>query len=373
MNRALEKIQESSGFPDFFRPRDDSADFVDATYFLRRDGTFIFSEGYFHGWGDPLLERKLVSHIVFVPLDQRRGVPDYAHKEIFGQDYENITKEIMSTQPLDHFYPCQLQRYREIDPSQKEIPRTVWSRYKSLVPVQELIGCFPARASLQAIMKRGGRDPAAAKVKTIAEHTAELLEVDISRIGISGSLSLGTYHNPHDLDFVIFGNAREVKKIVNFMYRLTDTDDQRKVFEFGKYWPIRFWDWAGKDKFMVCPFFSYLDPEEAPLRNFDCVDLGEAMVEGRIVDHTHNAFNPSVLMVDGCRLNQQPYPLISRLIFYHGGERGDWREGYRFRGKGNHVRITAYNLRKGCREKKEEFEALLVNNLAQVIRLEETK
>jgi len=373
MNQTIEKIKESPDFPDFFRPRDDNADFVDATYFLRRDGTFIFSEGYYHSRENPLPERKLVSHIVFVPLDRRRGAPDYAHKKIFGQDYENITKEIMSTQPLDRFYPCQLQRYQEIDPGQKEIPRTVWNRYKSLVPLQELIGCFPARASLQAIMKRGGQDPAAAKVKTIAEHTAELLEVELSRLGISGSLSLGTYLNPHDLDFVIFGTAGEVKRIVNFMYRLTDTDDRRKVFEFGKYWPIRFWDQAGKERFMVCPFFSYLDPEEAPLRNFDCVELGEAVLEGEIVDHTHNAFNPSVLMVEGCRLNQRPYPHITRLIFYHGGERGDWREGYRFRAKGNHVRITAYSLRNGRREKKEEFEALLVNNLDQVIRLKENK
>jgi len=27
--------------------------------------------------------------------------------------------------------------------------------------------------------------------------------------------------------------------------KLTDTDEKRKVYEFGKYWPIRFWDWAG--------------------------------------------------------------------------------------------------------------------------------
>ncbi len=369
MKNPLEKLQEHPRLRDFLQPPLEAAEMLDATYSLRRDGTFVFSEGYFHGAADLFGKEMIVSHIVFVPLS-RPDAPDYSHKQIFGQTYENITKEIMCTRPLDEFYPRQLERYLEVDPGQKRISRPVWARYKSLVPADEILGCFPPRRSLQAIIERAEEEPAAAKVKIIAEHTAELLEIGLDQLGISGSLSLGTYVDPHDLDFVVYAEASEVKRIVNFMYRLTDTDEKRKVFEFGKYWPIRFWDWAGEERFMVCPFFSYLDPEEAPLRDFDCEDRGEAVLEGRIVDHTHNAFNPSVLEVDNCRLDGRATDSITRLIFYHGGERGDWREGFRFRARGNHVRITA-RRREGGREKREEFEALLVNNLDRVVRLDD--
>jgi predicted nucleotidyltransferase len=369
MNPRIEQLQANEKFRRFLVPLDEREDFRDATYFLRDDGTFIFSEGYYHGIEKDRAERKIVSHIVFAPGNAARPAPDYARKILFDQEYENITKEIMSTQPLDRFYPMQLKRYIDFDPAQASYPRPVYARYKSLVPLPSLVGCFPHRHSLRAIIAQASEEPSARSVKIVTEHTADLLQIPVDRIGISGSLSLGTYQNPHDLDYVIYGSAAEVKQMVNFMYSLTDRDEKRRVREFGKYWPIRFWDWAGEEKFMVCPFFSYRDPEEAPLRNFDCENLGEATVEARIVDHTHNAFNPSVLVLEGAKLDGRDYPPISRFILYHGGERGDWREGYRVRVKGFHVRIATFRIQEGKREKREEFEAVLVNNLDQAKRL----
>lgn len=371
MNRIISALKKNSKYPRFVTPIDESKDFRDATYFLRSDGTFVFSEGYYHQMEKPRSERRLTSHIVFAPRDPRKPGPDYSRKVLFGQEYENITKEIMNTQPLENFYPLQLKRYIEIDPSQKNAPRPVYARYKAMVPLTELIGTCPTLHSLQAIMEKAGEEPAAKNIKIIAEQTAELLGIDLSRLGISGSLSLGTYVSPHDVDFVVHGTTREVKRMVNFMYTLTDRDEKRKVYEFGKYWPIRFWDRAGEEKFMVCPFFSYLDPDEAPLRNFDCEDLGPAAVEARISDHTHNAFNPSILMLEEVKLEGKEYPGISRLILYHGGERGDWREGYRVRVHGRHTRIKTYRLKGGARRPEDEFEAVLGNNLGQVERIDE--
>lgn len=362
----ISRLRENPKFHRFLEPVDLSADFRDATYFLRNDGTMVFSEGYYHGIEKPPQEREVLSHIVFVPWNERRPGPDYARKDIFGQLYENITKEIMSNNPLDRFYPLQLERYIEVDPSQREKPRPVYGRYKSLVPVSELIGCFPTRHSLQAIIAKADEEETADNIRTVTEHTAELLGVGVERIGISGSLSLGTYADPHDVDYVIHAPAAEVKRMVRFMQKLTDTDEQRRVREFGKYWPIRFWDWAGGKKFMICPFFSYLDPEEAPLRNFDCEDLGEAEITARIADDTHNAFNPTYLLIEGVKLDGRDCPEITRLILYHGGERGDWREGYRFRARGHRVRLNTYRMEAGRRKPREEFEALLVNNLDQV-------
>lgn len=364
----IEELKKSSKFALFLTPIEESEDFRDATYFLREDGTFIFSEGYYHQIEKPRRERKVISHIVFAPRDPQKPGPDYARKVLFDQEYENITKEIMTTQPLERFYPLQLARYLQIDPAQREIVRPVYARNKSMVPLTSLIGTFPTIHSLQSIIQKAREEPAAKNIKIITEQTAELLEIDLAQIGISGSLSLGTYANPHDLDYVIHASPSEVKRMVNFMYTLTDTDEKRKVYEFGKFWPIRFWDWAGEEKFMVCPFFSYLNPEEAPLRNFDCEDLGPGRVEGRISDHTHNAFNPSILMLEEVKLNGREYPDISRLILYHGGERGDWREGYRVLVEGNHVRIKTYRVEEKQRKPKEEFEAILVNNLGQVKR-----
>lgn len=370
MNPLLAELKANEKFRRFLVPVDEGEDFRDATYFLRDDGTFVFSEGYYHGIEKDRSERMIVSHIVFAPWNAARPAPDYARKILFDREYENITKEIMCTQPLDRFYPMQLERYLALDPAQSSRPRPVYARYKALVPLSSVVGCFPHRHSLQAIIAKAEEEPSARSVQVVTEHTAELLKVPVERIGISGSLSLGTYRNPHDLDYVIYGSAAEVKRMVNFMYSLTDRDERRRVREFGKYWPIRFWDWAGEEKFMVCPFFSYLDPEEAPLRNFDCESLGEGTVEARIVDHTHNAFNPSVLLLEGAKLEGRDCPAITRFILYHGGERGDWREGYRVRVRGFHVRITTYRCRGGRREKREEFEAVLVNNLDQAKRIE---
>lgn len=369
MNPIIDELKKDPDFDRFIRPVDENQDFRDAVYFLRDDGTFIFSEGYYHQVEKPRKERRLNSHIFYVPILPGRNIPDYARKEIFGREYENTTKEIMTTRELGEFYSLQLKRYIEADPAQSDLEKPVYARYKAMVPVTSLVCSFPHRNSLRAIMGKADVDPNARDIKIIAEQTADLLGIDISRLGISGSLSLGNYAHPHDLDFVIYAPSSEVRRIVRFMYSLTDREDKRKVYEFGKFWPLRFWDWADNNKFMVCPFFSYLDPEEAPLRNFDCEDLGPARVTACISDDTHNSFSPSVLMLEDVKLGDKDYPPITRLIIYHGAERGDWREGDRVLVEGRHVRITTYRVKDKNRELKEEFEAVLEDNLGDVKRL----
>jgi len=370
MNPIIDELKKNPDFDRFIRPIDESQDFRDATFFLRDDGSFIFAEGYYHQIEKPRQERKVLGGIFYIPLLPESSAPDYTIKELFGQKYENFTKEIMLSQPLERLFPLQLERFCKIDPFQKEVERPVYAPWKGLVPLTSLIGCCPHRNSLRAIMEKAGEDPDASNVKTIAEQTADLLGIDISQLGISGSLSLGNYIQPHDLDFVIYASAPEIKRIVRFMYSLTDRNDERKVYEFGKYWPIRFWDWAEGEKFMVCPFFSYLDPEEAPLRNFDCEDLGPAQVTARISDDTHNAVNPTVLGVEEVKLDGKDYPPITRLIIHQGAERGDWREGYRVSVTGRRVRVKTYRVENKERKPKEEFEAVLQRNLGDVKRLD---
>jgi hypothetical protein len=210
----IDGMKRHGKFGDFFVPIDEKTEFRDATYFLRNDGTFIFSEGYCHAPDHPLMERRVVSHIVFVP--QKGEVPEYAKKQIFGQPYENLTKGIMNTQPLNMFYPLQLKRYFEIDPS-LDVERPPYARYKAMIPMDSLLGHFPHLHSLRAIFARAGEDESARNIKGAVEASAELLGITPEQFGISGSLSLGTYENPHDLDVVIYASVKEVRRIVDFL------------------------------------------------------------------------------------------------------------------------------------------------------------
>lgn len=365
MDPVIDRMKKHEKFSDFFVPVDEHTEFRDATYFLRADGTFVFSEGYCHAPDRPLLERRLVSHIVFLP-ERGQEVPDYAKKMIFGERYENLTKGIMNTQPLHLFYPLQLKRYLEVDPA-LDIPRPPYARYKALVPVDSLIGHFPHRHGTKAIFKRGeAGDQPALSIKQAVEASAELLGLSPDRFGMSGSLSIGTYENPHDLDVVIYGTVREVRRIVDFLYKLTATKEERKVFEFGKYWPIRYWEWVDGRKFMFCPFFSYLDLDECPLRDFTCEKIADVAVEGRVSDHTHNAYNPAVLELEKVKINGKSRSGTMRLILYHGGERGDYVEGDGVIGRGNHVLIRTFRGSGSSRRQREEYDAVLTTNIGDV-------
>ena len=371
MSKIVEKLKANEKYSDFIVPIDERTEFRDATYFLREDGTFVFSEGYCHEPGKPLMERHVVSHIVFVP--ERGEVPDYVKKQLFGRPYMNITKEIMNTQPLNRFYPLQLKKYLEIDPS-LDMEKPLYARYKVLIPVDSLVGHFPSRHSLRAIFDRAdGGDASARRIKRAIEASAELLGISPEQFGMSGSLSLGTYKNPHDLDVVIYASVKEVRRIVDFLYKLTATDDERKVFEFGKFWPIRYWEHVDGDKLMFCPFFSFIDLDECPLRDFTCEEIARVKLEGRVADHTYNAYNPTILFLDQVKLDGKSYPGALRLILYHGGERGDYIEGDRIVGDAAHVRIRTFRKSGDVREKDEEYEALLTTNIGDVKKVEKAK
>jgi len=365
MDPIIRKMMKHEKFGDFFVPVDDKMEFRDATYFLRRDGTMIFSEGYCHQPDRPFPERHIVSHIVFVP-ERGQAVADYAKKNIFGERYENLTKEIMNTQPLNMFYPLQLKRYLEIDPG-LDVAKPLYAKYKALIPVKSVVGHFPHRHTMQAIFNRGKAGEAGAQnIKRAVEASAELLGISPDQFGMTGSLSLGTYENPHDLDVVIYASVKEVRRIVDFLYKITATKEERKVFEFGKYWPIRYWEWVDGKKFMFCPFFSYIDLDECPLRDFTCEKIADVAVEGQVADHTYNSYNPSILALEKVELNGKVRSEGLKLILYHGGERGDYVEGDRIIGRGNHVLIKTFKGSGASRAKHAEFEAVLTTNIGDV-------
>ena len=364
MRSIIENLKKSDKFADFIVPVDEKTEFRDATYFLRRDGIFAFAEGYCHEFDRPLVERHVVSHLVFVP--QVGEIPDDSKKQLFGRPYENITKGIMITQPLHLFYPLQLKRYLEIDPS-LDVAKPVYARYKVLVPVDSFVGHFPHLHSMKTIFERGdGGDRSALRIKKAIHASADLLGISPGQIGISGSLSLGTYESPHDLDVVIYATVKEVRRIVDFIYTLTATREERKVFEFGKFWPLRFWELFGGDRLMICPFFSYRNLDECPLRDFTCEELAKVKLEGRVCDHTHNAYNPTMVILENVKIDDRSYSGNLRLILYHGGERGDYVEGDHVAGDASHVVIRTFKGEGQERKQVEEYEAVLTTSIGDV-------
>ncbi len=364
MTGQIDRMRQSDLFSDFIVPMEDYTAFRDATYFLRHDGNFIFSQGYYHPVDPQSGERLLTSHIIFTP--QRGEIPGYARKKIFGQAYENVTKVIMATQPPELFDRFQMEEYLKVDPSLAG-PRPYWATYKVFVPVSSFVGCFPTRHSLDAIRRRaGGGDGRARRIKRAIEASAERLGISPEQYGMSGSVSLGNYESPHDLDVVIHGTISEVRRIVEDLRRLTARDEDRRVIESGKFWPIRYWEEVDGHRTMFCPFFSPLDPDEFPLRNFSCEERGMVRIEGRVCDHTFNAYNPTILGLEGVKIDGKNRKGELRLILYHGAERGDYLEGDRIEGRVMLAGIRTWRGEGAQKRPDGEFEAVIASTCGEV-------
>ncbi len=360
MAGVVEKLQEDELFSEFMVPIDDKIEFRDATYYLREDGTFVFSQGYCHPPAPYGKDRLIVSHLIFVP--QRGDIPDYAKKVLFGQAYENITKEIMENHPPELFDRYQMAEYLKIDPELAG-PRPEWAAYKVFVPLSSMVGYFPTRHSMEAIFRIAeGGDEKAGRIKRAIESSAGRLGIAPEQYGMSGSVSLGNYFNPHDLDVVIHGTVPEIRRVVELLRALTAREEERQVHEFGKFWPIRYWEEVDGEKVMICPFFSLLDPDEFPLRDFTAEELGQVEIEGRVADHTFNAFNPTVLGLEDVKIDGEPRPSVARLVLYHGVERGDYWEGDRIEGEGTHTIIRT--------SQDGEFEAVVAPTMGGIKKVE---
>ncbi|MDP8214378.1 MAG: hypothetical protein RAO92_01435 [Candidatus Euphemobacter frigidus] len=364
MTEQVDKLRQDELFADFLAPIEGYTEFRDATYFLREDGNFVFSQGYYHPVDPKTGERFLVSHIIFVP--QRGEIPDYAKKRIFGQTYENITKVIMETQPPELFDKLQMEEYLKIDPTLAG-PRPYWAKYLVFIPVSSFVGCFPTRHSLAAIFALGdGGDERASRIKRAIEVSADRLGIPPAHYGMSGSVSLGNYHDPHDLDVVIHGTIAEVRRVVNSLRELTARDEDRRVYEFGKFWPIRYWEKVDGRPVMFCPFFSLLDPDEFPLRDFTIEELGMAKLEGRVCDHTFNAFNPTLLRLDRVKIDGKTRDEDIHLVLYHGEERGDYLEGDLVEGRAMHTVIRTFRGKGPERKQADEFEAIVTGTMGEI-------
>lgn len=301
MKDRFEKMLE-----EFLRPLTELKGRVpDSHFFLRRDGCFVFSEGYCHPPGG------LYGKIIYYPCPG--GSVDF-----FGRAYECTTKRRVDGEMKYVSHPDQIRRHGEIDPRLgPAVPRPVFVEYEMPFALDDFIGFFDPHHSLDRCSARHEW------VQEGAQAAASALGVPWEKLGLTGSLAYGRYEaGDDDLDLVIRGSLAENDRVYRAIRRFT-LQPERMVVEFGRWWPMRFYE----KKVLICPFFMYDRWESAPLRDFR-VEVKEENVplEGTVGDDTHTIYMPPFLTLEGVKGKGRSYGSLP-LIIYDGALRGEYFRG----------------------------------------------
>ena len=308
----------------------------DCCYFFRKIGSFVFSQGYSHPKGG------LYCKIIYFPAKD-------GWMDIHGRRYDTTIKRVVDGRLELIPHDRQLARHFEIDPTlDPKAPLPCWAEYHVRLPLSDFTGYFDHRKSLVLAMEDYP------KVREAVGKASEILEVPVERLGVTGSLSFGRLEDPvDDVDLCIYGTVAQNEEVIARIRRFTQ-DPARKVIEFGKFWPMRFYH---RD-IMICPFFEYLDREEAPLREFGVEILREGVrAEGRVKDDTHGIYMPVLLTLERVTIDGEPHGDLP-LIIYDGSLRGEFCLGDRLAMDG--VRLVK------VRERGKAFPALLVTVSTQI-------
>jgi len=310
-------------FGKFLRPiKELEKPFVDSLYFLRNDGALIFSEGYLHP------KDGIYGKIIYYPVQGNTN----ALTTIHGLPYSSTSKYVYNGKLLLTPHDKQKQLHFEIDKDLKNRSVPFYQEFRLPFYFKEFLGFFSPDYSLKILTKEFP------SLQEAINSVSELLEVPIARMGFTGSLAFGAYReNEDDLDIIFYGSLEENKKIVKKIKTLANIPE-RRVFEFGKYWKIRFWH----NKFMICSFFVYNKKDEIPL--IDCkIQLIKDNIkfESLVVDDTHSVYNPPILKVkllkiENIKLNSDIIPLI----IMDGSLRGEFFTNDKVAGKAKLVTVS---------------------------------
>jgi predicted nucleotidyltransferase len=325
-------VRDNRKFQEFVLPMEELKTIRDAMLFVRQDGLIVFSEGYFHPPG------QLIANIIYVPDPEGK-------KSIFGRPYRSLIKKKGAGGEDEWIdYEDQIALYREIAP-ESQINKPLFAEYKCRFELAEMIGFVDHRRSLEKARRLS------AEIDDSMRKVAGMLGIGVETIGATGSMALGNLDTAHDFDLVFYGTTARHWEIVERIYRIVE-DPARQVFEMGMLWAIRFYDDWGN---MICPFFSYLNPEEIPLKEFSLkLQQEEARLTAGVSDDTHTFYMPSLLELGEVELPGRPDLRTLTLILYHGGLRGEYRKGDRIRAAGKLVEVRTPDRR---------FPALLCTNL----------
>jgi len=282
---------------------------MDSTYFLKNDGSFVFAEGYCHPrdafWG----------MIIKYPLAG-------GHIDIFGREYSWTHRVVVDGElmmlPNNEQVENQFKVAPELRAFQGEKPP--YARNFIKFPLSDFSGYFDARHSMRELRKDYEWMDKAVR------ETCDLLQWNQEETGVTGSLAYGRVED--DIDLMFIGSPEENAAVARKIRRYVASNPKARVFELGKYWPLRFY----YAETLICPFFRYAEPDQIPLLEcgMEIVEEGVSL-EATVVDDTHNLYLPAIVGLTDLRREDGSTEDEMELIVYNGALRGEIWEGDRIR------------------------------------------
>ncbi len=289
---------------------------LDTTYLMRHDGSFVYTEGYWHP------DDSVVGKLIYYP-------DPGGEKDIHGRRYASIVKEIRDGEEVYVSHRDQIDKlYRLFPDLSPDSHRLILAEYQVAFPRESFVGYFNDKEALKYVMAHYPR------VDEVVRMTSDLFEVPLERLGITGSSALG--RQGADIDLVFFGIPEENLAVVQKLWGIVYSQPEYQVVEYGKFWPLKIY----VDREEVCTFYVYRNLLDAPVR--DCeVELVKEGVEayGTVADNRHSLYVPVVLDLENVYLDGKPADDI-RLIIYDGAVRGEFRQGLRLHIKGRLVNLV---------------------------------
>ena len=282
---------------------------MDSTYFLKKDGSFVFSEGYCHPrdafWG----------MIIKYPLPG-------GHIDLFGREYSWTHRVIVDGELRMVPNHQQVENQFKVDPGLRVIQgeKPPYAHNFVKFPLSDFAGYFDTLHSMRELRREyEWIDEAVLK-------TCKLLKWNPDQTGVTGSLAYGRVED--DIDLVFIGSPEENAGVARAIGKYLADHPENRVVELGKEWPLRFYC-AGT---LICSFFRYADTSQIPL--FQCemeVVEDDIRLEAVVSDDTHNLYLPAIVGLTEIRRKDGRPEKDLELIVYNGALRGELWRGDRVR------------------------------------------
>jgi len=291
----------------------------DPLYLLHNDGSFVYSQGYYHPPG------AIFGKVINYPCPG-------GSLNFHGRDYESIAKPVEEGVRQSIANDFQAAEYIRLHPELTEAARkNLITDYHFKFPLADFQGYFDNRGSLKTAMAKRPQ------LRGTIEELSDMFKFPIENMGCTGSLVYGRLDDiDEDVDVVFYGTVKENRRVLDMVYELQKDPDHR-IFEYGRYWPIRF---IHKGT-IICTFYNYIDWDEVPLPSGCGIKLVEENVTAtfEITNADHSVYMPLVFKIKDCKVNGEERE-IGYFYIYDSSIRGEYFEGEIFEVKGKVIIIT---------------------------------
>jgi hypothetical protein len=254
-----------------------AVDVRDQDYVLLLDGSILAVHGELHP------EDYVVGELAFVPdLSGSRSLRGSLYSKPYAPDGRGLPEAL---------------RPKVRSPGETVVHRADLYKHKSIVHRSQIVEHVRAVPHLDPeILPVGAREYATGVLGFARDWFAdELAEVVL---GLTGAIRLSSDEDAvlHDLDVVFRARPTDIRGLVGAISRMSEQEASRRVHEHGKSWRIRLNTPAG----MLCSFFGYLDASMTPLAGLELMETvaTNVIVSGRVVDDTHNATLPTMVVIE---------------------------------------------------------------------------